>query len=106
MIYCESPLLSWKKFLHNVFKTLHGIKISFDFCLKFKQKEERSDRNFVTNSMLLTTSGKIKDAKNHRQINAWGEAEDIEPVIYGIPYFLPRSVYYFSSYLLRKVSFL
>ena len=48
----------------------------------------------------------MKYAQNHRQIDARGEDEGIKPVIYGILYFLPSSVYYFSSYLLRKVTFL
>ena len=34
-----------------------------------------------------------------------GKLRPIKPVLYGILYFLPRSVYYFSSYLLRKVTF-
>ena len=53
--------------------------------------------NNSINSILLTTGGKIKNAQNYRQIDARGGAEGIEPVIYGILYFLPMSVYYFSS---------
>ena len=34
------------------------------------------------------------------------DAKPSKPVIYGNLYFLPKSVYYFSSYLLRKVTFL
>ena len=57
-------------------------------------------------SILLPAGGKVKNAQNHRQIDARGEAEGIKPVIYGILYYRRRWVYYFSSYLLRKVTFL
>ena len=47
--------------------------------------------------------GKIKNAQNHRRIDARGEAElcvhSIKPVIYGILYFLPRSVYTHSNFV-------
>ena len=49
------------------------------------------------NSILPTAGGKVKNAPNHRQIDARGEAEDIKPVIYGILYYRRRWVYYFCK---------
>ena len=47
-------------------------------------------------SILLTAKEKMNSAKNYQYINARGDAVDIKPVIHGILYFFPRSVYYFS----------
>ena len=48
----------------------------------------------------------MKNAQKHRSIDAQGEAEGIKPLTCGILYSLPRSVYYFSSYFLPKVTLL
>ena len=45
---------------------------------------------YKRNSTLPTAGGKVKNAQNHRQIDARGEAEGIEPVIYGIFYYRLR----------------
>ena len=56
------------------------------------------------NSILLTEGGKVKNAQNHKQIDARGEVEGIKPVIYGILYYQRRWVYYFSSLPGAKVA--
>ena len=45
-------------------KTLYVIKISFYFCLKFKQNEKMSDKNFVTKSYLTLQGGDFKKLFN------------------------------------------
>ena len=50
----------------------------------------------ISNRILLTAGGKVKNAQSHRQIDDRGEAEGIKPVIYGILYYRRRWVYYFS----------
>ena len=49
----------------------------------------------IENSILPTTGGKVKNAQNHRRIDARGEAESSKPVMYGILYCLVRWVHYF-----------
>ena len=55
-------------------------------------------------SILPTVRGKVKNAQDHRQIDARDEAELIKPVIYGILYYRRRWVYCFSSLPGVKVS--
>ena len=62
-----------------------------------------SNKKQVKNSILPTAGGKVKNAQNHRRIDARGEAEGIKPVICGILYYRVRWVYYFIALPGRKV---
>ena len=52
----------------------------------------------IKDSILPTAGGKVKNAQNHRQIDA------LKAVIYGILYYRRRWVYYFSSLPGAKVA--
>ena len=58
------------------------------------------------NRILPTAGGKVKNARNHGQIEARDETKGIKSVIWSIFYYRVRRVYYIPSYLLRKVTFL
>ena len=56
----KSPNTNNPSIIHEILKTLHVIKISFDVCLKFKQNKKMSDRNFVTKSYLILQGSDFK----------------------------------------------
>ena len=72
LIKVRFPDFFFQIFYHSVFEK-HKRRVFFT-CQKKKFF-------FLHNNILLTTGGKIKNAQNHRSIDARSEAEGSKPVV-------------------------